>query len=75
MTRLDAMIILLELPDEDCMHRGYRYTVPRDPRRDSEIIKRDLGTAYVAYRRQEMGVDISRVVSVRRHVLRLVREA
>lgn len=75
MTRLDAMIILLELPDEACMHRGYHYTVPRDPRRDAEIIKRDLGTAYVAYRRQEMGVDISRVVSVRRHVLRLVREA
>lgn len=68
---------LLAQPDPpDLVGRGYRLTQPRDPRRDPEIIKRDLGTAYVAWRRQEHDRgEISCVVSVRRTKMQIVRRA
>ncbi|MCR4301832.1 MAG: hypothetical protein NUV51_09500 [Sulfuricaulis sp.] len=71
MTKQEALALLLALPDPpDLPRRGYRYTQTRDPRRDPNVIKRDLGTAYVERRRQERGNggDISCVVSVRRQV-------
>lgn len=76
MTRVEALIALLALPDpSDLRGRGYHYTYARDPRRDPEEIKRDLGTAYVTHRRQEHGADISCVVSVRRWpALKMVRK-
>lgn len=62
-----ALLQLLALPDPACLPpRSYRYTYARDPRRDPDLIKRDLGTAYVTRRRQDHGGDISCVVSVRR---------
>jgi hypothetical protein len=68
------MLILLAMPDPPELRRGYRYTCARDQRRDAEVIKRDLATAYVAHRRQEWADgDISTIVSVRR--LRIVRRA
>lgn len=74
--RLLALLELTALPDladlinERGIGRGYRYTYPRDPRRDPDVIKRDLGTAYVAWRRQEhRDGDVSCVVSVRRRPL------
>lgn len=70
MTRAEALATLLALPDEPCLHRGYRYTCPRDPRVDPDLLKRDLGTAYVTHRRQDHGADISCVVSVRRMPVR-----
>ena len=72
--RLLALIALAALPDLPGM--GRRYTHARDQRRDPEIAKRDLATAYVAHRRQEWtNGDASCVVSVRRHPLRIVRPA
>lgn len=63
--RLLACIALAKMPDLPGMGRCYTYA--RDPRRDSDVIKRDLGTAYVAWRRQlHNDGDISSVVSVRR---------
>lgn len=66
MTRIDALMLLLAMPDPPEMRRAYRYTCPRDPLIDPDIIKRNLGTAYVTHRRQDRGADISCVVSVRR---------
>lgn len=72
--RLSALVALAALPDLPGM--GRRYTHWRDMRRNPEVIKRDLGTAYVAWRRQEWtDGDVSRVVSVRRQPLRIVRGA
>lgn len=75
-----ALYELLSLPDEPCLldvhgrPRGYRRTVPRDPLRSPDIIKRDLGTAYVAHRRHDYGQDISCIVSINAQPkLRLVR--
>lgn len=73
--RLAAFVALLAQPDPPELARGYRYTQPRDPRRDPDMIKRDLGTAYVAHRRQDRGADLSCVVSVRRQPLAIVRRA
>lgn len=76
MTSAEAFIELLALPDEPCLHRGYRYTQPRSARVSPDILKRDLATAYCAHRMQDhKGNDISCVVSVRRQPLRLVRKA
>lgn len=74
--RAAALIALLALPDSPCLvGRGYHSTCPRDPRRDPELIKRDLGTAYVEWRRQDHA-DGSAVVSVRRSLrLRMVQSA
>jgi hypothetical protein len=58
---------LFSLVDGDLRGRGYRYTQSRDPRRDPEILKRDLGTAHTEYRRHELGRDISEVVSFRKY--------
>jgi hypothetical protein len=48
----------------------FKYTQCRDPLRDPEIIKRDLATAYVAWRKQDWGQDISEVICVRKFQLR-----
>lgn len=68
MTRPEAFAVLLSRPDPpDLPPRGYRYTLGRKPLRDPEAIKRDLGTAYVTWRRQEhTDGDVSCVVAVRR---------
>ena len=76
MTRAEALVALLALPvPPDLVGRavdgvqrgiGYHYTLGRTPLRDPEIIKRDLGTAYVTWRRMNWGPDISCVISVRR---------
>ena len=66
MTRQQALLEALALPDPaDLPPRRHHQTAPRDPRRDPELIKRDLGTAYVEHARQA-GRDISCVVSRRR---------
>ena len=76
-TRIEALMAILALPDEPCMSRDYRYTCARDPRRDPDVIKRDLGVAYVQHRRQQHAHgDVSCVVSVRRQpILKLARRA
>lgn len=75
--RRAALAQLLALPDpSDLIGRGYRYTLGPDPLRDPDVIKRDLGTAYVTHRRQDYGADISCVVTVRRYPkLHLLRQA
>jgi hypothetical protein len=74
MTRLEALTALLAIPDEPCMTRRWAYTYARDPRRDPWQIKRNLGIAYVEYRRQAWtNGDISAVVCVRK--LRMVKRA
>lgn len=68
-----ALLALLKLPDPPDIRRGYRYTQSRPANRDPEIVKRDLGTAYVQHVRQTFGVDVSAVVSFRRRAaLRVV---
>lgn len=67
MTREDALVELLALPDPiDLIGRGCHVTCASDPRADPERLKRDLGTAYVTWRRHDHA-DQSAVVSVRRH--------
>lgn len=72
--RAAAIAALLALPDAPDLlgvwgrRRGYRYTQPRDPKRDADRLKRDLGIAYVERRRHERGKDISAVVSKRTFV-------
>lgn len=74
MTRLEALIALLAIPDEPCMVRRRRYTYAHDPRRDPWQIKRNLGIAYCEHQRQAWtNGDISAVVSVRR--LKMVKRA
>lgn len=70
-----ALLALLDTADLPCLpRRGYRYTQTRDPKRDPDVIKRDLGTAYVQHVRQT-GVDASGIVSLRRRAaLRMVPE-
>ena len=63
MTRPEALILLLQQPDEPCLRRGYRITQPASCWRDADRIKFELGLAYVAWRRQEHE-DASGVVSV-----------
>jgi hypothetical protein len=78
MTRAAVLVALLELPPPAALpveRMGYRYMLPRDPRRDPEVLKRDLGTAYVAWRRQ-LWTGGDSVVSVRRQpTMRIVRRA
>jgi hypothetical protein len=66
----ESLAALLAQPDppELIGLRRHVWTQPRDPRRDPEVLKRDLATAYVQHRRQERQWqgDISAVVSVRR---------
>jgi len=69
MERRVALVELLKLPDPPDIKRGYRYTQSRPAHRDPDVIKRDLGTAYVQHTRQTYGTDISAVVSVRRRRL------
>lgn len=88
MTPAEALVALLAAPIHPSLIGleaiGYKYKLPRHPNgrccaecsrtnSDPELIKRDLGTAYVTWRRQAHGVDISCVVSVRR--LRMVKRA
>lgn len=74
--RREAIIALMDLPDPPELRRSYRYTQPRDPRRDADAIKRDLGMAYVQRRCHERGADVSGIVSLRRHNrLRLAKRA
>lgn len=64
--RFAAFVALLARPDPpDLKGRGHHYTYARDRRRDPDTIKRDLGTAYVEWCRQDH-VDLSCVVSVQR---------
>lgn len=78
--RREALLELLVTPDLQCLRdrffrpRGYRQTVPRDPRKDPEILKRNLGIAYVQHRCQDHGQDVSGIVSINAQPkLRLVR--
>ena len=77
MTRPEALTALLALPPPAALpveRMGYNYRLGRMPLRDPELIKRDLGIAYVQWRRQLWtGGDC--VVSVRRQPLQLVRRA
>jgi hypothetical protein len=77
MTRPEALAALLALAPPAALpieRIGHRYRLGRDHLRDPEVIKRDLGTAYVAWRRQAWtGGDC--VVSVRRQPMRVVRRA
>ena len=77
MTRAEALALLLSIPDEPCMHRGHYYTYARNRNRDPNVIKHDLGTAYVEHMRQDhMNGGISCVVSVqRKQILKLARRA
>ena len=77
--RSQALMELLLLPlPADLQDIGHHETYPRHPegrcgplcqRTNShpDIIKRDLGTAYVTWRRQDHGPDISCVINVRKH--------
>jgi len=70
--RSAAVIALLKLVDPPDLCRGYRYVQARDPKRNPDEIKRQLGTAYVERRRQAHA-DLSTIVSLRRSAkLRLV---
>lgn len=72
----EALLQLLALPDPpELRGRGYTTTCPRDPLRNPDTLKRDLGTAYVEWRRQDHA-DVSSVISVRRSPrLRMVKDA
>jgi hypothetical protein len=64
-TRADALVLLLSLEPPAALpveRIGHHYTCPKH-KGDPELIKRDLGTAYVAHRRNDRGQDISCVVS------------
>lgn len=69
MTRPEALTLLLSRPDELCLPRRASVVLWPEPARDPDVLKRDLGVAYVERRRQEhqVGGDISCVVSVARH--------
>lgn len=68
--RQQALLLLLELtvPLPGLERIGHKERLPRHPFRDPNIIKRDLGTAYVERRRHECGQDISEVLCVRGYV-------
>jgi len=66
MTKPEALMMLMSLPDEPALiGRGYRVTMVG--KSGADAIKRDLGTAYVTHRRQDHADDVSCVVSVRRY--------
>lgn len=68
--RATAIVLLLtetkSLPEE-ALRRKMRCVqkLPRHPTRDPDIIKRDLGTAYVEHRRHNAGQDITEILAVR----------
>jgi len=75
MTREEALMELLSRPDEPCLAglRVHRQTLPGD--QDPDIVKRNLGRAYLLQRWQEHK-DISTVVGKRQQQsLRIVRRA
>jgi len=65
--RREALCALLASPDppELAGRRVYSYRIGRDPLRCADALKRDLATAYAAWRRN-VHADESHVVSVRR---------
>lgn len=72
MTRYEAFVALLALPDPPGMVRGHHQVCARS--RDPWELKRQLGVAYVEHRRQDwMDGDISCVVAVRK--LKIARRA
>lgn len=77
MTRLDAYIAILALPDESGMpRRANRRTYGPKPGVDPWQVKKALGIAFAEHQRQNWtDGDISRVVRVRRQPLRLMRKA
>lgn len=60
------LVALLAAPDEPAMRgkRGHRAVCERDPTRSADEVKRALDVAYVQWRKQDYGQDISCVVSV-----------
>lgn len=78
--RATALMTVLSRPDPPDLlgiagePRGYRYTCAGNPLK-RELIKRDLGMAYVQWRMHDAGRDISKVISVFRTRLRVVRRA
>jgi hypothetical protein len=72
MTREEALIELLALPDEPCLCglRVHRLTQPGHP--ETDVIKLRLALAYVTHRWQDFGQDISCAKVVR---LKIVRRA
>lgn len=70
MTRAEALIALLALAPPAALPIERMGCKPRQPGlRDPDFIKRDLGTAYVAHRRNAHGQDISCVVSSAKRVV------
>ena len=68
--RLLAVVALKAMPSHPRIGHHYRYGRSKDP----DIVKRDLGRAYVEHVRQTYGEDISKVISVRRFaLLKIVR--
>lgn len=68
----DAYRALLASPDLPCLpRRTRRYTYAGDAAK-RDVIKRNLGRAYVRYRMLDAG-ESAEIVSVRRSALRLVR--
>lgn len=72
MTRQEAIVELLSRPDEPCLagKRNCSLTQPGD--RDADVIKRELGRAYLLHRWHDHK-DVSAVVASRR--LKIVRRA
>lgn len=67
---------LLNTPDDpDLVGRGRHFVCARDPRQHPDDILKRLDVAYAQWRKQDYGQDISRVVSVRRQPLKIVRRA
>ena len=64
--RREAVIALVRWLRARGFYGGYRYTQPRDSKRNTEQVKRDLALAWLTHRRQELGADISKIVSFRR---------
>lgn len=77
--RQRAVLALLALPDEPCLRsdrggRAHALTCHGDLRR-AEIVKRDIGRAFIERRRHEHGRDISRasIVAEDRESLKIRR--
>ena len=67
--RLLAVVALSKIPSHPSIGHHYRYGRSKD----ADIVKRDLGRAYVEHVRQTYGDDVSKVISVRRFALNSVR--
>jgi hypothetical protein len=73
--RAEALLELLAMPDEPCLRRAHHLILSRDPKQPVDLIKRNLGMAYIEHRRQAHA-DISYVVSfARRERLKIVKRA